>query len=138
MPTDRHDRDRVPAPHHLKAWADAYQRDPPLYTLPPVTMGNGAKLPGIVCVCSGCGKPVDRECARGRVAWSLPTVVTVEATGYCQPCSRITRIHCRFREHGKAYQLEWLGPGDHWRRAIIVHAPTIWSRIVSWLKALIA
>ncbi len=134
MPTEP--LDLTPPPHQLKAWADAYQRDPPLYTHFPLTLPNGAHPPSIVCVCEGCGNPVDRELVRGRLFWSLPTVVTVEATGHCKPCSRITRIHCRFRAVGDSYLIEWLDANERWRRGI-KQAPSIWDGVARWLKRIV-
>jgi hypothetical protein len=135
MPTDP--IDRTAPPHLLKAWAEDYQRDPPLYTHFPLTLSNGARPPSVACVCGGCGNIVDRELVRGRVYWSLPTVVTVEATGHCRPCSRITRIHCRFRVVGDSYIVEWLDKGEQWRRGV-VRAPSVWDRFARWVRMKLA
>ena len=131
MPTEP--ADRLAPPHLLKVWAEDYQRDPPLYTHFPLTLSNGAQPPSVACVCGGCGNIIDRELVRGRVYASLPTVVTVEATGHCKPCSRITRIHCRFRVVGDSYIVEWLDKGEQWRRGI-VQPPTIWTRVARWVR----
>ena len=134
MPTEAADR-TAPA-HQLKAWAEAYQRDPALYTHFPMTLPNGACPPSVACVCGECGNVIDRELVRGRVYWSLPTVATVEATGHCKPCSRITRIHCRFRVVGDSYIVEWLDRGEQWRRGI-VQQPSAWTRIARWVKKIV-
>lgn len=131
MPTEP--LDRTAPPHHLKTWADAYRRDPALYTHFPLSLPNGAQPPSLACVCSKCGNIIDRELVRGRVFWSLPTVLTVEATGHCKPCSYITRIHCRFRVVGDSYIVEWLDKGEQWRRGIVQPA-SVWARIVRWMK----
>lgn len=131
MPTEPVDRT---APDHLlKAWSEAYQRDPALYTLFPLTLPNGARPPSIACVCAKCGNIIDRELVRGRLFWSLPTVATVEATGYCKPCSYITRCHCRFRVVGDSYVVEWLDKGERWRRGV-VRSPSAWARVAHWEK----
>jgi hypothetical protein len=134
MPTEPFDR--TAPPHQLKAWADAYRRDPALYTHFPLSLPNGAQPPSLVCICSKCGNIIDRELVRGRVFWSLPTVLTVEATGHCKPCSYITRIHCRFRVVGDSYIVEWLDKGEQWRREI-VRESTLWTRIKQRLRELI-
>ena len=59
--------DRTAPPHQLKAWAEAYQRDPALYTHFPLTLPNGAQPPSVACVCGECGNIIDRELVRGRV-----------------------------------------------------------------------
>ena len=135
MPTEP--VDRTAPPHQLKAWADAYQRDPALYTHFPLTLPNGARPPSVACVCSKCGSTIDRELVRGRVFWSMPTVVTVEATGHCKPCSCITRIHCRFRVVGDSYIVEWLDKGERWRRGI-VQPPSVWTRVARWVRMMLA
>lgn len=137
MRTDHGTSKRVPAPHQLKAWAEAYRRDPPLDTLFPIAMNNGAIVPKIACVCSGCGNTIDPESVRGRVVWSLPSVFTAEATGYCAPCSTITRIDCRVREQESGFQLEWIGGDNRWWRRT-VKPPSTWERVARWLKTLIS
>jgi hypothetical protein len=131
MPTEP--VDRTAPPDLLKAWADAYRRDPALYTHFPLTLPNGARPPSVACVCGNCGNTVDRESVRGRVFWSLPTVVTVEATSHCKPCSRITRVHCRFRVVGDSYVVEWLDAGERWRRGVI-RSPSAWARVAHWVR----
>lgn len=131
MPTEP--VDRTAPPHLLKAWSEAYQRDPALYTLFPLTLPNGARPPSVACVCAKCGDIIDRELVRGRFFWSLPTVATVEATGYCKPCSYITRIHCRFRVVGESYVVEWLDKGERWRRGV-VRSPSVWARLARWAR----
>jgi hypothetical protein len=131
MPTEP--LDRTAPPHQLKAWADAYRGEPALYTHFPLSLPNGTQPPSLACVCTKCGNIIDRELVRGRVFWSLPTVLTVEATGHCKPCSYITRIHCRFRVVGDSYVVEWLDGSEGWRRGV-VKPPSVWARIVRWTK----
>jgi len=127
----------APLPHHLDQWAKAYEEDPALHTQFPITLPNAAVVPGIACICARCGKPVDREMVHGRVFWSLPTVATTEATGYCKPCQVITRINCRFRPRGDDFQVEWFSKDNLWRTQVMV-PPSPWQKFVKRFKAAIA
>ena len=126
-----------PLPHHLDRWAKAYEEDPVLQTQFPITLPNAAVVPGVACICAKCGKPVDIEMVHGRVFWSLPTVATTEATGYCKPCQVITRINCRFRPHGNEFQIEWFGKDNRWRTQVML-SPSRWQKFVRRFKAVIA
>jgi len=126
-----------PLPHHLDRWAKAYEEDPVLQTQFPITLPNAAVVPGVACICAKCGNPVDIEMVHGRVFWSLPTVATTEATGYCMPCQVITRINCRFRPHGNEFQIEWFGKDNRWRTQVML-SPSRWQKLVKRFKAVIA
>jgi len=126
-----------PLPHHLDRWAMAFEEDPPLHTQFPITLPNASVVFGVTCICAKCGNTVDKEMVHGRVFWSLPTVATTEATGYCKPCQVITRINCRFRPHENDFQIEWFGKDNRWRTQVML-SPSRWQKLVKRFKAVIA
>jgi len=123
-----------PPPHHLQQWIQAFGVDPPLKTQFPLRLPNGVQVPGIDCACAQCGCLVQHGMVRGRVFWSMPGVATVEASGYCQTCQIVTRIHCRLRVFGATYRAEWLGTDNRWR-AQVIRPPSAWDRLAKCVKA---
>jgi hypothetical protein len=105
-------------PADVRAWITAFQSDAPLYKSFPLILPNGGRVTKFSGVCSACEQLIDPEMVRGRVMWSLPTVATVEGSGYCSACQRITHLHCRFRAHGTTYKVEWPGSDGRWHTKI--------------------
>ena len=113
-------------PSEAEDWIKALRAEDPLYTSFPVTLPNGGLIKNFVGLCSGCKRTISGDRVRGRVMWSLPTVATVEANGYCNECKKVTHLHCRFRAHEKTYKVEWIGSDGNWYARVA--DPTPWWR----------
>ena len=124
-----------------RGWIAAFASEPPLYTLFPVKLANGKSVPGVHVVCSGCNGRISGDRIHGRVIQSLPDVVMVSASGFCEPCNRMTHIDCRFRVQKDKTVVEWLASNGHWqtrelRKPTVVEKITRGAgRLVEWFRA---
>lgn len=98
-----------------RAWLTDFHRDQPLYVQFPLRLANGKSVPGVHVACSFCNDRISGDRVHGRVIQSLPHVVTVAANGFCEHCSRMTHIDCRFRVHGGETLIEWLMTNGRWQ-----------------------
>lgn len=92
----------------------AFKWDAPLHSQFPITLKNGKSIPGVHVICNTCGSQLSGDRVRGRVVRSMPHVVTIEANGLCEPCDRLTQIHCRLRAGEDRTLIEWLGSDGRW------------------------
>lgn len=102
-------------PPEVAAQVVAFKRDPPLHTLFPVTLGNGAVVTGFNADCGNCRQTVDPEWVHGRLFDSLPTVKTIDANAYCVACERLIHVDARFRAVDDTYQFEYPNEHGQWR-----------------------
>ena len=98
-----------------QAWMAAFENEPPLHTLFPVTLTNGKTVPGVQIVCRCCGNRISGDRIHGRVTDLLPHVLTVSANGYCKECNRMTHVDCRFRSNAHGTVIEWLAANGCWQ-----------------------
>lgn len=129
MPTDTEQA----IPVEVQGWITAFRSEQPLYKSFPILLPNGGRVNKFTGICSGCKEAIDHEMVRGRVMWSLPTVATVEANGYCHSCQKITHLHCRFRAHGQTYKVEWPDLDGRWYAKVATQTPW-WRRVVQIVR----
>ena len=55
-------------------WITAFENEPPLHSLFPMTLSNGKTVPGVHVVCSKCNAQISGDRIHGRVVQSLPHV----------------------------------------------------------------
>jgi hypothetical protein len=108
-----------------------------LHSQLPITLKNGESVPGVYVICNGCGNHISGDRVHGRVIRSLPHVVTIEANGLCEPCDRLTHIHCRFRASGDRTLIEWLGSNGRWH-AREHRQPTLVEKITEQMRRLLS
>lgn len=120
-----------------QGWLAAFESDPPLQKLFPVTLINGTSVPGIHIVCSNCSGTISGDRIHGRVNKSLPHVLTVSANGYCQECDRLTHVDCRFRSNADGSVVEWLAANGCWQ-ARELRRPTMGEKIARGARRLAA
>lgn len=111
------------------SWIAAFDNEPPLYSLFPVTLMNGKTVPGVHVVCSRCDNRISGDRVHGRVIQSLANVVTISANGYCEQCHRMTHIDCRFRAKARETVVEWLGSNGCWY-AKELRRPTLTEKVI--------
>lgn len=130
-----------PAPEReVRAWLAAFERDPPLYTLFPLTLKNGKSIPGAHVVCSACNCRISGDRVRGRVTQPLPHVNAVTANAMCTRCNRVTHVDFRFRAGEATTVLEWLAHGRWQARpmqppSIRVRVADAFRRLLTWLSS---
>lgn len=99
----------------------SFRTDPPLHQSFPITLPNGAVVPGFEITCGHCGKPVDPDWVHGRIVEVLPTVKQMAANAYCAPCERLIHLDGRFRAVEQTFQFEY--PDDNNRWHVLKHDP---------------
>ncbi len=128
---------RVVPEDKIAARFAAFERDVPLHDQLPITLNNGRSVPTVHITCDGCGGQISGDRVRGRVVRSLQHVVTIEANGLCEPCNRLTPIHCRFRASGDKTFIEWIGSDGLWH-AREHRQPTLAEKINSQVRHLLS
>jgi hypothetical protein len=111
------------------SWIAAFDKEPPLFSLFPVTLVNGKTVPGVHVVCSKCKATISGDRVHGRVIQSLANVVTVAANGYCEQCDRMTHIDCRFRAMADETVVEWMSSNGRWY-AKELRRPTLTEKVI--------
>lgn len=119
----------------VRAWLAAFERDPPLYALFPLTLKNGKSIPGVLVVCSACGGRLSGDRVRGRVTQPLPHVSAVTANAMCTLCNRVTHVDFRFRADTTKTVVEWLASNGLWQ-ARPMQPPSVRARVVDAFRRL--
>lgn len=85
----------------------------------------------LVCSCGRCGQDIPGEMVRGTISSVIPSVITVNAIGYCVHCLLLISFDYRFRNDGA---MEWQRNG-RWVRS---YGKKIswWTRLIERLKLL--
>lgn len=85
----------------------------------------------LVCSCGRCGQDIPDEMVRGTISSVIPSVITINAIGYCAHCRLLISFDYRFRNDGA---MEWQRNG-RWVRSYGEKIPW-WTRQIERLKLL--
>jgi len=135
------DVEKYPPEREVRNWVNAFERDPPLYTLFPRRLKNGTSIPGVHVACSACNCRISGDRVRGRVTQLLPDVLTVAANAMCTRCDRVTHVDFRFRADKTTTVVEWLAGNGRWQArpmqplSIRVRVVDALRRLLTWLSS---